>query len=143
VVLRLSENAQVRLDDNQLADTRVTLQHGDALIEIVQLPEGNRIQVGLGETTTELARPGLYRFGIAQNASQDSTHDTPSTLRVFGGEAMVRCGANTADAKRGMAVQLDSALTVKKFDRKQTDLLHAWAARRSFDLFISDAEARQ
>jgi len=143
VVLRLSENAQVRLDDNQLADTRVTLQRGDALIEIVQLPEGNRIQVGVGDTTAELTRSGLYRFGIAQNESQDSTHDTPSTLRVFGGEALVRCGANTADAKRGVAVQLDSALTVKKFDRKQTDFLHAWAARRSFDLFISDAEARQ
>jgi hypothetical protein len=142
VVLRLSENAQVRLDDNQLADTRVTLQRGDALIEIVQLPEGNRLQVGLGETTTELTRAGLYRFGMAPNASQDSKHDTPSTLRVYGGEALVRFGADTADAKRGIAVQLDSALIVKKFDRKQTDTLHAWAARRSFDLFMSDPEAR-
>ena len=45
--------------------------------------------------------------------------------------------------KRGMAVNLDSVLTVEKFDRKQTDALHAWAARRSFDLFMSDPEARQ
>jgi hypothetical protein len=137
VVLRLSENSQVRLDDTQLADTRVTFQRGDALIEIVQLPEGNRIQVGLGETTTELTRSGLYRFGISQNDS------APSTLRVYGGEALVRCGANTADARRGMAVQLDSTLAVKKFDRKQKDYLHTWAARRSFDLFMSDPEARQ
>jgi hypothetical protein len=137
VVLRLSENSQVCLDDNQLADTRITLQRGDALIEIVQLPEGNRVQARLGETTTDLTRAGLYRFGMAQNDT------TPSTLRVFGGEALVRSGSGMADAKRGMSVQLDSALAVKKFDRKQTDALHAWAARRSFDLFMSDVEARQ
>src|SRR5690242_2073311 len=35
--LRISENAQVRMDDTQLSDTRVTLLKGDALIEIVQL----------------------------------------------------------------------------------------------------------
>jgi hypothetical protein len=149
VVLRLSENSQVRLENTQLADTRATLQRGDALIEIVQLPEGNRIQVGLGETITELTRPGLYRFGIAQNGTQDSTHGSTldltshSTLRVFGGEALVRSGENLATAKRGLAVRLDSALTMEKFDRKQTDFLHAWAARRSFELFMGDPEARE
>jgi hypothetical protein len=135
VVARLSENSQLRMDDTDLADTRVTLLRGDALIEIVQLPEGNRIQVGLAETTTQLTRPGLYRFG------------TQGTLRVFGGEALVHAGSGTADVKRGMEVDLDPAinpgLTVKKFDRKQTDSLHAWAARRSFDLFISDPDARE
>ena len=131
-VLRLPENSQVRLDDTQLADTRVTLQRGDALIEIVQLTEGNRIQVKLGETITELTRPGLYRFGTALN-----------TLRVYGGEALVRSGLNTAPAKRGMAVDLNPTLAVSRFDRKQTDSLHAWAARRSFELFMSDAEVRQ
>ena len=132
VILRLSENSEVRLDDTSLADTRVTLRRGDALIEIIQLPEGNRIQVGLAETNTELARPGLYRFGTA-----------PDTLRVYGGEALVRCGLQTAVAKRGVAVDLDASLTARKFDRKQKDALHAWAARRSFDLFMSDPDARQ
>ena len=134
VVLRLAENSQVRMDDTQLADTRVTLQRGDALIEVVQLPEGNRIQIGLADTTTELTRTGLYRFGIAQG-----------TLRVFGGEALVRSGPNAATVKRGMAVDLNASpgLAQRKFDRKQTDSLHAWAARRSFDLFMSDPEARR
>jgi hypothetical protein len=141
VTLRIPDNSAVRMEDTSLADTRISLQRGDALIEIVQLPEGNKIQVELAETTTELARPGLYRLGIAQNASQNST--AQNTLRVYGGEALVRCGDKTADAKRGMAVDLDSSLTVRKFDRKLTDSLHAWAARRSFDLFMSDPEARQ
>jgi len=135
--LRISENAQVRMDDTQLSDTRLTLLGGDALIEIVQSQEGGRIQVTLAETITELARPGLYRLGIAQNGTAQGT------MRVYGGEAVVRSGLKTALVKRGMGVDLDAGLPVTKFDRKQTDSLHAWAARRSFDLFMSDREARQ
>lgn len=141
VVLRLAENSQVHMEGTQLADTRVTLERGDALIEIVQLAEGNRVQLQLAETTTEFTRSGLYRFGISQNAT------APTTLRVYAGEALVRSGLKTAIAKRGMAVDLDTnsnpGLTVNKFDRKQTDLLHAWAARRSFELFMSDPDARR
>ena len=136
-ILRLSENSQVRMEDTQLANTRVTLQRGEALIEIVQLPEGDRIQVQFAETTTEFTRPGLYRFGISQNATGQAK------LRVYGGEAVVRSGAATAVAKRGTAVDLKPPLAVSRFDRKQTDPLHAWAARRSFELFMSDADARQ
>jgi hypothetical protein len=141
VILRLAENSRVRMEDTQLSDTRVTLQQGDALIEVVQLAEGNRIQVVAAETTTELIRPGLYRIGISQNATQNSI--AQSTLRVYGGETLVRSGLKTADAKRGMAVSLDADLTVSRFDRKQKDFFHTWAARRSFELFMSDPEARQ
>jgi FecR protein len=136
VVLRLAENSQVRMDDTELADTRVTLQRGDALIEVVRLADDNRIQVGLAETTTEFARAGLYRFGTERK-----------TLRVYGGEALVRSGAYMASAKRGIEVDLDTdlnpGLPVRKFDRKQTDFLHNWAARRSFELFMGDPETRQ
>jgi len=135
-VLRLAENSQLRLDETLLSDTRVTIQRGDALIEIVQLPEGNRIQVALADTTTDLTRPGLYRFGTALH-----------TLRVYGGEAQVHSGLKKAPIRRGLTVDLDTrlnpSLTVTKFDRKQTDSLHAWAARRSFELFMSDPQARR
>jgi hypothetical protein len=141
IVLRLAENSQVRMDDTQLSDTRVTLQKGEALIEVVQLAEGSRVQVAVGQTTIDLTRAGLYRIGKAQNATQNSTEQ--NTLRVYGGEALVRSGLNTADAKRGMAVSLDADLAVSRFDRKQTDSLHAWAARRSLALFMGDPDARR
>jgi hypothetical protein len=141
IVLRLAENSQVRLDDTQLSDTRVTLQQGEALIEVVQLAEDNRVQIAVGESTTELTRAGLYRIGKAQNATQDSP--AQNMLRVYGGGALVRSGLSLADAKRGMAVSLDPNLAVSRFDRKQKDLFHAWAARRSFDLFMSDPDARE
>jgi hypothetical protein len=62
---------------------------------------------------------------------------------VYGGEALVRDELKTADAKRGMAVMLDADLAMSRFERKQTDSFHAWAARRSFDLFMSDPDARK
>jgi hypothetical protein len=132
VILRLAENSRVRLTDTQLSDTHVEIERGDALIEVLQLPEGSRIQIHVADTVTEFTRTGLYRFGTTQKS-----------LRVYSGEASVRSGSMNVIVKRGMAVHLDSALTVEKFDRKQTDALHAWAARRSFDLFMGDPEARQ
>jgi hypothetical protein len=132
IVFRLVENSQVRMDSTDLSDTRITLQQGEALIEVIRMAEDNRLQVAVGETTTEPIRPGLYRIGISQNA----------TLRVYGGEALVRSGLKTADAKRGIAVSLDADLGVSRFERKQTDSFHAWAARRSFDLFMSDPDTR-
>ena len=104
VVLRLAESSQLRMDDAQLSNTRVTLLQGEALIEVVQLAENNRIQVELGETSTELVRAGLYRFGISQNGTAQNT------LRVYGGEALVRSGVKIADVKRGMAVSLNADL---------------------------------
>lgn len=132
VILRLAENSRVRLTDTQLSDTQVEIEEGDALIEVLQLPEGGRIQIHLADTVTEFTRTGVYRFASVQK-----------TLRVYGGEASVRSGSMTAVVKRGMKVSLDPGLALEKFDRKQTDALHNWAARRSFDLFMADPEARQ
>ncbi|MGH9645266.1 MAG: FecR domain-containing protein [Bryobacteraceae bacterium] len=133
IVLRLAEDSQICMDNTDLSDTRVTLQQGEALIEVVQLPEGNQVHVAVGETTIEPTRPGVYRIGKSQNA----------TLRVYGGEALVRSGLKVADAKRGIAIRLDDDLAVSRFERKQTDSFHFWAARRSFNLFMSDPDARK
>jgi len=137
VVLRLAENSKLRMDDTQLSDTRVTIQQGEALIEVVQLTEGNRIQVEVEETSTELIRTGLYRFGTSPNGTAQNT------LRVYGGGAMVRSGLKIVEAKRGAAVSLAADLTISTFDRKQKDGFHTWAARRSFELFMSDPDARE
>ena len=144
-MLRLAENSQVRMESTELADTRVTLLQGEALIEVLQLPEGNRTQITVRETTTELTRTGVYRFGTSQNATQNS--NVKNLLRVYGGEALMRSGPKTAEVKRGMSVDLDASLNpdlgIVKFDRKQRDTFHNWSARRSFELFMGDPDARQ
>jgi len=140
IVLRLAENSRVRIDDTDLSDTRVTFQKGEALIEVIRLAEANRVQVAVGVTITEPIRPGLYRIGKDQNATRDPR--AQNMLRVYGGEALVRSGPRTKDVKRGMAISLDDDLIMSRFERKQTDSFHDWAARRSFNLFMSDPEAR-
>jgi len=145
IVLRLGEKSRVRIDDTDLSNTRVTFQQGEALIEVIRLAESNRVQVAVGEIIAEPTRPGLYRIGKVQNdTAQDAKKDprTQYMLRVYGGEALVRSGPRSKEVKRGMAISLDDDLIISRFERKQTDSFHAWAARRSFDLFMSDAEAR-
>src|SRR5262249_8785946 len=132
VFLRLDSQAAMKMLDNRLEDTQAELQKGTALIEVVQLPKDGRLQIKLGETATSFRGMGLYRF---QADSRER--------RVFGGSAEVRAGDRKLDAGRGRIVGLDSALSVAKFNTKETDAFHDWAARRSFLLYTSSAEARR
>ena len=100
VILRLAENSQVRMDDTRLADTRVTLQRGDALIEVVQLAEGNRIQVASGRNHTELTS-ALACTDLGQRKRRCEC----TAGRHWSGPALTM-----ASAKRGMAVDLDTGL---------------------------------
>ena len=128
VFLRLDSQAAMKMLD----DTQAELQKGTALIEVVQLPKDGRLQIKLGETATSFKGMGLYRF------QADSRE-----LRVFGGTAEVTAGDRKLDADRGRMVGLGSALSVAKFNTKETDAFHDWAARRSFLLYSSSAEARR
>ena len=132
VFLRLDSQAAMRMLDNRLDDIQAELQKGTALIEVVQLPKDGRLQIKLGETATSFKGMGLYRF------QADSRE-----LRVFGGSAEVRAGDRKLDAGRGRMVGLDSALSVTKFNTKETDAFHDWAARRSFLLYTSSIVARR
>src|SRR5215467_12568058 len=132
VFLRLDSQAAMKMLDNRLEDTQAELQKGTALIEVVQLPKNGRLQIKLGETATSFKGMGLYRF------EADSLE-----LRVFGGSAVVTAGDRKLDAGRGRMVWLSSALSVAKFNTKETDAFHDWAARRSFLLYSSSAEARR
>lgn len=131
VFLRLSAHASLRMVDSSLADTRVELEHGTALVEVVETVKSGRIRLICGETETELHASGLYRF--------DSD---AGELRVFGGEARVAAEEKEVAAGRGRTVKLDRSLSLSAFKRNGEDALHRWAAYRSFHLFISSAEAR-
>src|SRR5215469_9874139 len=132
VFLRLDSEAAMKMLNGRLEDTQVELQKGTALIEVVQLPKDARLQIKLGETATSFRGMGLYRF------QADSRE-----MRVFGGSAEVRAGDRKLDAGRGRMVGLGSALSVAKFNPKETDAFHDRAARRSFLLYSSSAKARR
>jgi len=119
--LRLAENSSFRMDSNSLADTRIAVLSGSALIEVADLLPNNAITVQYKDTTIALPKRGLYR--IDADASR---------LRVFDGEAQLNPGANVVKVKKNREVDLDAAeLEARKFDGKETDPFYRWGARRA------------
>jgi hypothetical protein len=131
VFLRLGEHGAVRMLDTRLENTRVEVQQGTALVEVVEMPRGSDVHVVLGATRTGFNGIGLHRFEAGSNE-----------LRVFGGHAEVVAGDQTVEAGRGRVVHLGDSLSVSKFDPRRKDALNQWAARRSFLIFSSNLGGR-
>jgi FecR protein len=121
VFLRLPENSSARMISNSLADTRLEIVSGSALIEVGQLLRNNAITIEARGVEIALPKQGLYRIDA-----------DPARLRVFDGEARVTSGAGKIDVKRGREVALDApTLEARAFDAKSTDPFYRWSARRS------------
>lgn len=121
VFLRLTENSSVRMLSNALADTRLEVVSGSALIEVAELLEHNAIAFDVAGAHITLAKKGLYRIDAS-----------PARLRVFDGQATVISGADSLLARKGHQIDLDAAkLLDAHFDIKETDPFYRWSARRA------------
>jgi hypothetical protein len=120
------------MQENQLSDTRLALEQGSALIEVVQEIKGNRISVLVSKSVVEVEKAGLYRLDSGSGE-----------LRVYGGEAMVVKGDRKKAIKSGRMVYLSGDLASEKFDMDVADSLHQWAAQRSFSLFAVTPDTRK
>ena len=121
VFLRLPENSSARMISNSLADTRLEIVSGSALIEVGQLLRNNAITIQARGVEIALPKQGLYRIDA-----------DPARLRVYDGEARVTAGAGSMDVKRGRELALDApAPETRAFDAKSTDAFYRWSARRS------------
>jgi hypothetical protein len=121
VFLRLTENSSVRMLSNALADTRLELVSGSALIEVAELLEHNAIAFDAAGAHITLAKKGLYRIDA-----------NPAQLRVYDGQAGVSAGADSLIARKGHQIDLDSAkLQDARFDAKDTDPFYRWSSRRA------------
>jgi hypothetical protein len=65
--LRLGENSEATLDDADLANVKVTILHGPALVEAAEINKDHPITVTTGNLTTRIRNTGIYRFenGVA------------------------------------------------------------------------------
>lgn len=119
--LRMGEHSAFKMISNRLIDTRVLIEKGSALIEVVELEEGNSLTVGVGDATVSVAKPGLY-----------SLDTDPVRVRVWEGEVRVSGGDKAAVVKKGKELLASSEVwTARSFDREDTDALYRWARRRS------------
>lgn len=121
VFLRLTENSSVRMLSNALANTRLEMVAGSALIEVAELLDHNAIAFDAAGSHITLAKKGLYRIDAS-----------PARLRVYDGQAAVAAGGDSLTARKGHQIDLDTAKLVDaRFDVKDTDPFYRWSSRRA------------
>jgi hypothetical protein len=121
VFLRLAEDSSVRMISNSLADTRLEVLSGSALVEVGELLDHNAVTLETRGVQIELPKRGLYRMDA------DSAR-----LRVYDGQALVIAGSQKIKAKKKHEIALDTdQLADAKFDPKKTDPFYRWSARRA------------
>ncbi len=123
--LRVAPNTSVNMLSNSLADTRVEILHGTALLEVADLSKENSIAVRIASRDTYLKSRGLYEFDA-----------NGGRLRVFDGKAEITDqspGAKPLTAKKGREVLLAApVLETVKFNTKESQsTLYAWSENRS------------
>lgn len=124
VYLRMGTSGQLRIEQNRLGDTRLVLERGSAMVEVVQEIKGTQAAVCMAGGEASVKRKGLYRFDAGSGE-----------IRVYGGSTQVSIGNRKATVKGGRMVSLNAGSAVRKFDTKASDPLHQWAAQRSFELY--------
>ncbi len=130
VILRLAEDSSIRVDSNDLTDTRIEFLEGSALVEVMEILEDNAITFIVNNASIGLERAGLYRL--------DSD---PLQFRVYNGKARVFKDDEELVAKKGRVVELDGVLVAGRFDAKNDDVLYRWSARRSGYLAMANLSA--
>jgi hypothetical protein len=131
-LLRLGDDAVLRMRSTSLEAPELELEAGSSILEVDKMPMGNSVRIRLGDAYVVLKEDGLYRLDYAT-----------SNLRVYGGKADVLLpGARAIEVHPRFALRLQGKeATVRRFDSRQQDALHAWAASRSFDAALENVAA--
>lgn len=132
VFLRIGDNSELRMISPSLADTKVELVKGSAMLEVAEwFKENNLVVVNNGATTT-VEKNGLYAF----NADQPS-------VSVLDGQAVVAEGDQHTTVKKNHEVLLNGQrLKSAKFDKDamEADSLYRWSKLRSQYLAQANVE---
>jgi hypothetical protein len=123
VFLRVGDNSAVRLVSPDLANTRVEVLRGHAIVEVAELFPDNNLWVLMNGSSSRLDKQGLYAF----NASTQ-------IVQVFDGQATVTENDRQKELKKGQEIALNGNWKTGHFDLKAQatqDPLYAWSNLRS------------
>jgi hypothetical protein len=122
--LRIGHNSDVRMIAAGLADVRLQLDKGTALVESAEPVKGSTLDVTLDGAVTQVERGGLYAFDA-----------NTQSVRVLDGKAQVRENDGQTTLKKGDEVLLTSSAPLKRKDfsvkTAETDPLYVWSRVRS------------
>lgn len=133
VFLRVAENSSVKMVSPDLANTRVELEKGRALVEVLLIRSENDIRIDLNGASTKLLKPGLYDFDAAR-----------AQVRVIRGKADLYTGNEKLTVKEKREVTLGAAAKPKPetFEPRQfEDEFYRWSGLRSGYLSEASADA--
>jgi hypothetical protein len=116
VFLRVGDNSSATMVSPSLTNTMVSLNKGQAMVEVAEIYKDNLLRVQQDGATTQLLKTGLYGFD-ANNGD----------VRVFKGEALVQDGDQNVKVKGGRELDLNNTgnLKARKFNKsayEQSDL---------------------
>jgi hypothetical protein len=134
VYVRLADNSAATMISPSLTNTRISVDQGEAMVEVDQLHKENDVRVVENGVPTTLLKTGLYDFNAAEN-----------TVRVFDGKALAEVSDHDVTIKGGHELQLASTGKMKahKFDKniaEQSDL-YRWSKLRSDYLAEANIDA--
>jgi hypothetical protein len=123
VFLRVADNSSVKMVSLDLTDTRVELQKGRALVEVIQIRKENDLRIDQNGATTRILKTGLYDF--------DADH---AQVRVFKGSAEVTAADQEVKLTENRQTALNAGVKPKSqtFDPKVfQDDFYRWTSLRS------------
>ena len=130
VFLRIGENSAVQMVANHLADTRVRLIDGTAIVDAIGSSPKTSVTLLYGDYQVQILQDGRFRF----NAE-------PAELRVEEGKAEVTHNGNSLTVDSGHLVSLAGGLSARLIDSISRDKLDDWDQARSDSLAQTNQEA--
>lgn len=136
VFVRLADNSAVSMVSPDLTNTQLTLNKGEAMVEVDEIHPENDIRITENGVSTRLLKTGLYDFAAAQNQ-----------VRVFSGKAVVYDGDHAVTIKGGHELALNSGEKPKAqgFNKKEYEAndLYRWSSLRSDYLAEANVQTAQ
>lgn len=133
VFVRLGGSSSATMLSSSLIDTRMSLDRGEALVEVAEIHPENDLRIVEDGVSTELLKTGLYDFN-------ENLH----VVRVLTGEALVEDADRHVKVKGGHMVDLalNQPTRTRKFDKKELEAedLYRWTSLRSGYLAEANAD---
>ena len=122
--LRVGHNGEVQMGANSLANVRLNVLQGSAMVEVTDFIKGTSLDVAMDQATARIEKKGLYAFDTNQQAVQ-----------VLNGKAQVLLGDKKTTLGKHDEVLLASDKPLKKHDvntkAAEAEPLYVWSKVRS------------
>jgi hypothetical protein len=133
VILRVAEDSTVKMLSSSLADARLEMLSGTAILDSKDPLPGNSLMMHYKEWELRVPKQGVYRI--------DSN---PEQLRVYFGEVEVRAGQDApVIAKAGQTLPLAAVLVPDLTLGPPGDVFNRWAFDRGEAIAADNATAAQ